>query len=672
MKRKDREEDPVTDEELDSKRCALSSVAPTKSAFRPDLFSPSTLSAFKAVYRESSPYRHAVVPSLIDPALLRSVRDEIETHVSFAPKETDIYRIWQSGDLANLSNLESESLRHLPSLLRLRDALYSDDFRQWISEIADAGPLSGTKTDMAVNIYTPGSYLLCHDDVIGTRRVSYILYLTDSDNPWQPDWGGGLRLYDTEEKTDQKGHLVKVPMPEHSLNIPPSFGQLAFFAVQPGESYHDVEEVYYSRDSKTDGTRMRMAISGWFHIPQEGERGYQQGQAESQAWKSSLAQLKGAAAEFDEPQPEFQHFDEPRVVNASDGWSNELDPGDEQDSDQEILTEQDLTFLLQFIGPSFLVPDMTERLASAFVEESVIRLEQFFCRTFEKQLREEIEQEDNETTMSAGWAVARPPHKHRYGYLKDTSESAASAAESERKPIVRLVTDLLCSHAFKKWLAIITGYKTQSLVRQNSIARRFRRGKDYALASPYTSEIPRLEFSIGMTPTRGWEPEQASDPRASGHTNGHDHNEDRYVRQNRSIEVGGEEVYMAGDDEDADGADLVDLPNTGRKGADPAVYQSAGGDDDDAILLADVPGWNRLTVVLRDKGSLRFVKYVSQAAPGDRWDVKGEIELSEDAFGSDEGDEVDDAHHDDDDNDDNATDTGDDDEGDDGESDENE
>ena len=40
-----------------------------------------------------------------------------------------------------------------------------------------------------------GCHLLCHDDVIGTRRVSYIIYLTDPDDEWLKDDGGALELY---------------------------------------------------------------------------------------------------------------------------------------------------------------------------------------------------------------------------------------------------------------------------------------------------------------------------------------------------------------------------------------------------------------------------------------------------------------------------------------------
>ena len=614
-----------------------------RSCFRPDLFLPTTLDSYTKTYTTSQPYPHAVIPSLIDPPLLKSVREEITAHISFTLKETDIYRIHQSGDLANLSNLDSDSLSHLPSLLRLRDALYSDDFRSYLSSITGAGKLSGKKADMAVNVYTPGSYLLCHDDVIGSRRLSYILYLTDPDpdKAWRADWGGGLRLYPTETKTNEKGEEVKVPLPEHTVTIPPSFGQLSFFAVRPGESFHDVEEVYYQppESKEPEGSRIRMAISGWYHIPQEGEDGYEEGAEEAQKDKSTLAQLEAGADEFDEPKMQFEHFDEARRVMASDGQHQELDPGELTDSHEDILTEQDLTFLLQYIAPSYLTPDMTEQLSESFAENSFLQLNEFIRESFASKLKAYLQQQES-TTHTNGqcdhehWALARPPHKHRFLFLQPPAQATPSPS-----PISQLTTDLLRSHAFKKWLALITGTKPTSLPRQATIARRFRRGHDYALASSYRGEEPRLEFTLGLTPT--WI-EQAE---ASNGMNGHAKHDDGELRVDTSapIEFGGEEVYMAGDDEDD--AHSVSLPQTGgnaagvtnRPKADPAIYKTD--DEDDSILFTDSPNWNRLAVVLRDKETLRFVKYVSAAGKGDRWDVKGEVELSEGAFG--DGDEED-------------------------------
>ena len=67
---------------------------------------------------------------------------------------------------------------------------------------------------------------------------------------------------------------------------------------------------------------------------------------------------------------------------------------------------------------------------------------------------------------------------------------------------------------------------------------------------------------------------------------------------------------------------------------DPGI-DAAGGvsmqddedEDDESTLLATQPGFNKLLLVLRDERVMRFVKYVSAAAPGSRWDICGEYEV---------------------------------------------
>ena len=135
---------------------------------------------------------------------------------------------------------------------------------------------------MSVNSYTQGCHLLNHDDVIGTRRVSYILYMPlPYGQQWQKEWGGALELYPVQ--TGPNG----IPEPEAApcKAIPPSWNQFIFFEVQPGRSFHSVEEVVVG----TDGTA-RLSISGWFHAAQEGEDGYQADQAAPEL-KSSREQL---------------------------------------------------------------------------------------------------------------------------------------------------------------------------------------------------------------------------------------------------------------------------------------------------------------------------------------------------------------------------------------------
>ncbi|OXV07853.1 hypothetical protein Egran_04382 [Elaphomyces granulatus] len=608
------------------KRALSNDVAITR--FREGLFDQTELEIFTKNYAESVPYKHGVICPLINPTLLRSVRDEIQEHLSFTEKETDIYKIFQSGDLANLDGLDDASLSRLPSLLQLRDALYSAKFREYLSSLTGSGKLSGHKTDMAINIYTEGCHLLCHDDVIGSRRLSYILYLTDPDYPWRPEWGGALRLYPTKIVKDAKGEDIKIPSPDHSLSIPPAFNQLSFFTVQPGESFHDVEEVFYPLDYTINDKekRVRMAISGWYHIPQEGEDGYEEGLEEKLSDRSSLSQLQGRDDIYDQPQLTSSPF----AINGGE-------KGNENFEDAVEFTESDLGFLLKYISPSYLTPDIAEELSENFSTEASLRLDKILSDKLATALRVYIEEQENialpksseEIEATTEWKVACPPHKHRYLFKQ------SNLTEVARSPIQEILDDLLPSQPFKKWLSNITGL--DYLANYNVLARRFRRGHDYTLASEFDGDNPRLEFTIGLTPTPGWEIEDSGDsededddsePEKSGSTA-------TAKEEEGSVEpaVGGYEVYMAGDDEEED-QDDADL-RTKKSKSDPAIYRAASsgaGGEDDGILFSMAAGWNRMSIVLRDSGTLKFVKYVSAAAKGDRWDITGEVTVvSEDS-----------------------------------------
>jgi Rps23 Pro-64 3,4-dihydroxylase Tpa1-like proline 4-hydroxylase len=580
------------------------------------------------------------VSGLINDSLLRSVRREIIDNVHFTPKETDIYKIHQSGDLANLSGLDPSALKLLPSLLTLRDSLYSPQFRAWVSDVSGAGPLSGTKTDMAVNVYAPGCHLLCHDDVIGTRRVSYILYLTDPDKPWQANWGGALRLYPTEEKTDSDGKQVRVPHYDFSKVIPPAWNQLSFFTVQPGQSFHDVEEVFKRKkgESEDDGGRIRMAISGWFHIPQQGEDGFEPGLEEKLAERSSLQQLQSKNDEFDLPQEQWLDYDD---VTTDDAKDEEVE-----------FDEKDMDFLIQYMTPQYLTPDTVEELSELFAEESSLQLANFLSQKFSARLRKDIESHDGKTGPATdGWATATPPHKHRYRF-KHADRSAANASSSAYD---HLLNTFLPSLAFRKWLSLATGL---TLAKSSILARRFRKGLDYTLATGYNKPEAQLEFCLNVTPSKGWGADEEADDEAdtSAENNGSSEStsktkEKAATKEDEDDNVGGYELYMAGDDDDDEDDDDdahsdhgVNIPPnvasaTGagnrhtakhkKKAADPAIYQ-AGNEEDDGILFSNPANWNTLSVVLRDRGVLKFVKYVSESAEGDRWDVVGAVEVVDD------------------------------------------
>lgn len=71
------------------------------------------------------------------------------------------------------------------------------------------------------------------------------------------------------------------------------------------------------------------------------------------------------------------------------------------------------------------------------------------------------------------------------------------------------------------------------------------------------------------------------------------------------------------------------------KGAEMDDTNEADGDidigeeeeEEESTLLTVQPGFNRLLLVLRDERVMRFVKYISAAAEGSRWDVCGEYEV---------------------------------------------
>lgn len=114
------------------------------------------------------------------------------------------------------------------------------------------------------------SHLLLHDDSISTRVVSYILYLPNSplDAPaapslvpskdrsflkgWMPEWGGALELYPVAD-----GAAVGPPEAQRSHKVDVEWGNMVIFEVQPGCSYHSVEEVTVGND------RQRLGVSGW-------------------------------------------------------------------------------------------------------------------------------------------------------------------------------------------------------------------------------------------------------------------------------------------------------------------------------------------------------------------------------------------------------------------------
>jgi hypothetical protein len=143
-------------------------------------------------------------------------------------------------------------------------------------------------------------------------------------------------------------------------------------------------------------------------------------------------------------------------------------------------------------------------------------------------------------------------------------------------------------------LALATGFALSNIERQHVIARRFRRGLDYILINTHGKGQPQLDYTLDMTPTN------------CHHANTHS-----------TSETSGEEVYMPAEH------DAVELMFTGEN-----LTRARG----DGNGYKNPMSWNKFSVILRCDGMQSFVKYVSHAASGDRWDIKGKVQLNNDVL----------------------------------------
>jgi len=58
------------------------------------------------------------------------------------------------------------------------------------------------------------------------------------------------------------------------------------------------------------------------------------------------------------------------------------------------------------------------------------------------------------------------------------------------------------------------------------------------------------------------------------------------------------------------------------------------------------PGFNVLSLVMRDQKVMRFIKYVSASAPGSRWDISSEYAIEIDDEDDDEDEDEDEENED--------------------------
>lgn len=509
-----------------------------------------------------------------------------------------------------------------------------------------------------------------NSDVISTRRLSYILYLPDPAEPWKPEWGGALELYPVEGK--------HVPSNTPSVVIPPKWNQYTFFAVQPGHSFHSVEEVAHP-------TKSRLSISGWFHRPQPEEEGYDEAdeKREEQERKDHASAEGLLSKEFD---AEFTPY--------SDSLDAPL-PGSD-------LSAEDRKFLAFFLNPLYLQRPNQAALFDRFGDDSHILLADFlnkdFASALEKALkatdgrdqlrwweldggREKASVPSHSTGVEGAWTIQGPPHRQRFLALGEASTPAkenpalpaSSASEMETDALIEaLKGKLLPSPAFRHFLANIS--QLVPIGARPVQARRFRPGLDYTLAR--SDEEAVLDVVLDLTPDVGRMAVEAagvSAPRGlagkakKAKTNGAGKTSKIGPKAAKALkeawqsgESGGWECYMAPNDDESDDPAVY---GSGSKREEAESGQGSSGkvngsvdkeeedeeeeeeepvemeldedddgeeedeEDESGVLLNLTPTFNTLSLVLRDQKVMRFVKYLSASAGGSRWDISAEFEV---------------------------------------------
>lgn len=188
------------------------------------------------------------------------------------------------------------------------------------------------------------------------------------------------------------------------------------------------------------------------------------------------------------------------------------------------LSEEDYCFLSHFLKPYYLTPKSLKQLSTRFSEESSLELHDFLKAALAAKLQSGLRDCDKRDGLdyesrsgllpshSSGtdketWTLRGPPHKFRYCVLSPVSPSfpkyeeeriaLLSSPDSTPEQVLYVIQNTLFpSSAFRSWLALCTSLLP---VRYSVLARRFRPGLDYTLATSNDDDFV-LDVVLGLTP----------------------------------------------------------------------------------------------------------------------------------------------------------------------------
>lgn len=419
---------------------------------------PRSITQYSKIFQQGAPFPHIHIKNLLPSILLHQVKEEL-LQADYMMKRNDLYDFLQTDDLRKMKNNASA---------KLRDYIYSTEFRNWIERIT--GVETTDTIDLSAAMYNTGSHLLCHDDDLAARRIAYIIYLVPEN--WTKEDGGSLDLYNT---TDDG-------MPDSiTARLIPCWNSIAFFEVSP-VSFHQVAEVTtFTPEQANKGSRM--SISGWFH----GKPGK----------RPPMPILP--IPNFVVPSPHHNDKDNSSTANnnPTKSWSkskedNALDNVQHalplqkyaslssSSSSSSIVPKEDILSLTYWISPVYLKRTTMQQMYTSYISNASLQLDKF--------LRPEIYREVRKALGVQRWKHIGPPILYSYRRLdwNDSTNGTTSSTTSLSSQYNSCLPDILhqlytflTSAVFYDYIATLTGTTLNGVTGE---IRAFAEG-DYSLLS---------------------------------------------------------------------------------------------------------------------------------------------------------------------------------------------
>ena len=277
------------------------------------------------------------------------------------------------------------------------------------------------------------------------------------------------------------------------------------------------------------------------------------------------------------------------------------------------LTDSEREFLSNYINETYLTQKSIDEIRDRFEEDSSVQLRHFIKDDLAKKIQDAALCQDREDKLgktsicptlqydigvSPDWKAVGPAHKQRF--LEYVGTSGLDSAGGLLK---HLKCNVFCSPSFRRYLKCLTSLDEATGYRGR--IRRFRPGLDYTVAHyGILTTSPVLDATLCFAAGEGT---QCKYDEETGEVLGSDEDEDVMWE---SGDYGGFSCYIEQEAENLDAAEEYN-------------------EEDDTELLSVAISNNTLSLVFRDPGTLRFVKYVGSRAPSSRWDLSLEYEIPE-------------------------------------------